>query len=189
MRGFNSRPGLNNGTHIAKALRCLFLYNIHMKSRRWNEQDMISAIKQSRSYRQVLLMLKLKPAGGNYVQVKKYISMNDISISHFTHQGWNKGITTGERPRIALSDILVLNSGYQSYKLRNRLFRSGLKNPKCEECGWSKKSEDGRTPVELDHINGNSRDNRIENLRILCPNCHSLKPTHRGRNIQKKSGW
>ncbi|MGB4076287.1 MAG: HNH endonuclease [Minisyncoccia bacterium] len=37
-------------------------------------------------------------------------------------------------------------------------------------------------PVELDHVNGDRHDNRIENLRILCPNCHSLKPTHRGRN-------
>ncbi|KKQ13143.1 MAG: hypothetical protein US27_C0015G0001, partial [Candidatus Moranbacteria bacterium GW2011_GWF1_36_78] len=53
-------------------------------------------------------------------------------------------------------------------------------------CGWHKVSKDGRLPLELDHINGDSKDNRIKNLRVLCPNCHSLKPTHRGRNIKKK---
>ncbi len=59
-----------------------------------------------------------------------------------------------------------------------------LKKPECEECGWAKRSEDGRIPLELDHINGDSHDNRLENLRILCPNCRSLEPTHRGMNIK-----
>lgn len=58
----------------------------------------------------------------------------------------------------------------------------------CEDCGWAKSSEDGRIPVELDHINGDRHDNRLENLRILCPNCHSLRLTHRGKNIQKRPG-
>lgn len=47
-------------------------------------------------------------------------------------------------------------------------------------------SEDGRIPLELDHINGDRHDNRLENLRVLCPNCHSLKPTHRGLNRSKR---
>ncbi len=49
-------------------------------------------------------------------------------------------------------------------------------------CGWNKTTKDGRLPLELDHINGDSRDNRLTNLQILCPNCHSLQPTHRGLN-------
>lgn len=79
----------------------------------------------------------------------------------------------------------MIDSDYQSFKLKSRLFSEKLKIPCCEECGWAKKSEDGRIPLELDHINGNRRDNRLENLRILCPNCHSLKPTHRGLNKKK----
>ena len=54
-------------------------------------------------------------------------------------------------------------------------------------CGWAKISIDGRIPLELDQINGNRHDNRLENLRILCPNCHSLQITHRGMNIKSKS--
>ena len=69
--------------------------------------------------------------------------------------------------------------------LKKRLFLANLKPKNCEICGWAKVTEDGYLPLELDHINGNSKDNRLENLRVLCPNCHSLKPTHRGRNIRK----
>jgi 5-methylcytosine-specific restriction endonuclease McrA len=124
-------------------------------------------------------------AGGNYTQVNKYIKEYNINTNHFTGQAWNKGNRGNGKPRIELKDILKKNNYFQSYKLKKRLFAAKLKPQHCEECGWNRKTKDGRMPLELDHINGDSRDNRIENLRILCPNCHSLKPTHRGRNIKK----
>lgn len=133
----------------------------------------------------MLHLLKLKEAGGNYFQIRKYIQEYNIDTSHFTGMGWNKGMRGIGKPQIPLEMILVSESSYQSYKLKNRLFKVGLKSRFCEECGWSKKSDDGRIPLELDHINGDSRDNRLENLRVLCPNCHSLKPTHRRRKDSK----
>lgn len=87
---------------------------------------------------------------------------------------------TSTRPM--LSSLLTENSSVQSYKLKKRLFEEGVKEAECELCGWAEVSSDGRVPVELDHINGVHSDNRLENLRILCPNCHSLQPTHRGKN-------
>ena len=90
------------------------------------------------------------------------------------------------KPKTDLNKILIQNSTFQSYKLKNRLFREGLKENKCEICGWAEKSEDGRIPLELDHVNGDHSDNRLENLRILCPNCHSLQKTHRGKNIKAR---
>ena len=144
------------------------------------------AVKKSSSVRQVLMKIGLKLAGGNYAQIKKYIKIYKIDNKHFTGRGWCKGLKGIGKPRIELRDILVKDSTFQSYKLRNRLFKEGFKLRHCEECGWHKKSPDGRMPLELDHINGDSTDNRLKNLRILCPNCHSLKPTHRGRNRKNK---
>jgi hypothetical protein len=160
---------------------------IFEKKKGWTKEDLIKAVQKSKSIRQVLVKLNLRLAGGNYSQIKKYLDYYKIDSSHFTGQGWNKGMKGIGKPRIELTDILKKDNYFQSYKLKKRLFKAGLKKPFCEECGWHKKSDDGRTPLELDHINGDSRDNRIENLRILCPNCHSLKPTHRGRNMKKRS--
>ncbi len=87
-----------------------------------------------------------------------------------------------------MEKLLVKGGTFQSFKLKKRLFREGLKEEKCELCGWAEKSEDGRIPVELDHINGDRYDNRLQNLRILCPNCHSLQPTHRGKNQRRRGG-
>lgn len=153
-----------------------------MKKRSWTEEQLKSAVVNSFSYRQVLNKLNLREAGGNYDQVKKYIKEYQLDATHFKGKGWNGGSKNFRRPQIPLKDILVGKSNYQSFKLKNRLFAVGLKLPYCEECGWAERSEDGRIPLELDHINGDRHDNRIGNLRVLCPNCHSLKPTHRGRN-------
>ncbi|MDP3778928.1 MAG: HNH endonuclease signature motif containing protein [bacterium] len=156
------------------------------KKRTWSEENLRLAVAKSTSLRQVLHLLGLREAGGNYTQIKKYISEYQIDSAHFTGKIWSKGKKVGGKPRIPLEDILVSHSYYQSYKLKKRLFDVKLKPAHCEECGWAKEA-DGRLPLELDHINGNSRDNRLENLRVLCPNCHSLKPTHRGRNRKKSN--
>lgn len=156
-----------------------------MRRRRWTRKQLKQAVKESSSLRQVIAKLGLIEAGGNYAQVRKYIEEYKFDSSHFRGRGWNKGKIFGIRPLIPTRSILVTNSDFQSYKLKLRLFAEGLKLPTCELCGWNRTAPDGRLPLELDHINGNRRDNRLENLRILCPNCHSLQPTHRGRNMLK----
>ena len=159
-----------------------------MRSKRWTAKQLVNAVRTSSSIRQVIIRLNLIPAGGNYVHISREIKRLKLNTAHFTGKLWNKGLRVPRAPLIALNDILVADNGFQSFKLKKRLFAAGLKKQNCELCGWSKQSADGRVPLELDHINGNRRDNRIENLRVLCPNCHSLQPTHRGRNIRRRGG-
>jgi hypothetical protein len=150
--------------------------------RSWTDQQLAVAVISARSYRQVLIQLKLIPAGGNYQQIKDSILRLGITTEHFTGEGWRKDLKFPDTPKADLQSLLVLGSQVQSFKLKRRLYEVGLKAPQCEICSWAERSIDGRIPVELDHINGNRYDNRIENLRVLCPNCHSLQTTHRGRN-------
>jgi HNH endonuclease len=159
------------------------------RKRTWTEKQLREAVATSASMRSVLIKLGLIPAGGNYQHVAKTIKDLKIDTTHFTGMGWRSGRTFDFIPQRALKDILTIDSDFQSFKLKKRLFLEGLKSPCCEMCGWAEMSKDGRIPVELDHINGVHTDNRIENLRILCPNCHSLQPTHRGRNQKKPPGW
>jgi len=163
-------------------------YNLTMPhQRKWTEHALRDAAKTSRSIREVLGKLGLRQAGGNYAQMQRYINQYSIDISHFKGRGWNRGLNITCNPGRPLRDILKKGVDYQSFKLKRRLFREKLKPQECEECGWAKTTPEGYLPLELDHINGDRFDNRIENLRILCPNCHSLKPTHRGRNVQKRN--
>lgn len=84
--------------------------------------------------------------------------------------------------KISLDEILMgKHPSYQSNKLRIRLLSEGVKDSKCECCGlstWLGKN----IPLELDHIDGNCYNHIIENLRILCPNCHAQTETYRGKN-------
>jgi 5-methylcytosine-specific restriction endonuclease McrA len=156
--------------------------------RTWTNDQLEIAVRESTNYRVVLKRLNLRPAGGNYRQLKKYIRELRLATEHFMVRPWNYGLKAPRSARRTLEDLLTINSDCGTNKLKKKLFAAELKSPHCEECGWARISNDGRLPLELDHINGDPRDNRLENLRVLCPNCHSLKPTHRGCNRRRRPG-
>lgn len=154
--------------------------------RRWTEAELVCAVKESSSIRQVIYKLGLIPAGGNYSQIYKYVNELNIDTSHLTGKAWNKGMRgVYFHPIIPLNEILVRDKIFPSYQLKKRLFVAQLKKQECEQCGWAERSKDGRLPLELHHINGDKTDNRLLNLIVLCPNCHSLQPNYRGRKKQK----
>lgn len=146
--------------------------------------DLRKAVSTSHSISETLAKLGIIPAGGNYKTIKRKIKQLCLDTSHFTGKGHLKGKTHTWTIKIKLKDILVENSNYQSNKLRKRLLEEGMKEHRCENC-QNETWLGAPIPLELDHINGINTDNRIENLKLLCPNCHALTPTYRGKN--KKS--
>ena len=145
----------------------------------YTEEQLRKAVEESTSIRQVLDKLNIVPAGGNYQTTNRRIEKLDIDTSHFKGQAWNKGRKIG--PRRSIQEYLKENRPCVSHRLKQRLILEGIKRAECECCGiteWNGKE----APLELDHINGNHDDNRLENLRILCPNCHAQTDTYRGKN-------
>lgn len=149
--------------------------------RSWTSEQLAKAITNAKNKAEVLRLLGLKPAGGNYAQLNKYIKEYKLDIAHFVGQAWAKGKTFKNRRKLKY-DIFVENSQYtNTNSLRLKLLKYGLKEAKCSSClGTEWLGEP--IPLELDHINGVRTDNKLENLRILCPNCHARTSTYRGRN-------
>lgn len=154
-----------------------------MASKRYTEEQFIEAVKVSKSYSDVCRHIGISPKGGNLNTVKNKIIELNLDMSHFTGARWNKGLVAGEHPSIKkkdISEILIENSGWSSHNIKNRLLKEGIKEHKCEVCGnteWM-----GRPiPLELHHINGIHTDNRLENLQILCPNCHAQTNNYSGK--------
>lgn len=154
-----------------------------MKFRKYSKEQLIDAVKTSNCLAQTLSKLGVSPAGGNYDVIKKYIKNLNLDITHFRDgRGWSFGLKFPERKRPL--EIYLSNQKYiSSNPLKNRLFDENVFERKCYKCNFSIWMGEP-IPLELDHINGNSQDNRLENLRILCPTCHAQTPTYRGKNIQ-----
>ncbi|MEN3332591.1 MAG: hypothetical protein V7641_1956 [Blastocatellia bacterium] len=152
--------------------------------RRYTDDELIKAVQTSVSIRQVLSKLGLVEAGGNYAIISRRIQSLKVNTSHFTGKGWRGGSRTAVVSAKPISEILQKGVVYQSFKLKRRLFLEGLKAQRCERC-FGREWLGQPIPLELDHINGDPTDNRIENLRILCPNCHALTETYRGKKLAK----
>lgn len=147
--------------------------------RTWSDDDLIKSVKENTCISDVLRSLNIVPKGGNLQTVNKYIKELNLDCSHFVNPRIGR-----PRPqrRYSLEEILIENSTYSSSSdLKKRLVREGVLQHKCYSCNRSTWL-DGCIPLELEHINGVRDDNRIENLTLLCPNCHALTSTYRGKN-------
>ena len=140
------------------------------------EKELRLAVAKSISIRNVARELGMNP--DNIKPIKRCIIKYGISTSHFTGKLWNKGRTLLKEEDIACKKR-------RNKQIKSFLFKSGRKEYKCDKCGISKWfGEDIK--LEIHHIDGDKNNNLIDNLQILCPNCHSQTDNFRGRNIKKK---
>lgn len=149
----------------------------------YTEEKLRDAVKIADSYADVLRFLGVPTAGGNHATVKKHIQKHSLDISHWTHKANQKQNPGGKRS--SLEELLVEGRHHQSGHLKRKLIAAQILKDGCAICGLNQWLGN-RICLHLDHINGKPDDNRIQNLRILCPNCHSQTDTYCGRN--KRSG-
>jgi 5-methylcytosine-specific restriction endonuclease McrA len=147
---------------------------------RYSETELRAAVASSRTLTEVLQKFDLRSAGGNQAQLKKYLERWQISTEHFDPNA----VRTAKlrHSPVRLAEVLVEHSSFSRSSLKHRLYAEGLKRPECEICGQSEMWLGHRISLILDHVNGVPDDNRLENLRIACPNCNAAFETHCARN-------
>ena len=178
-KGFKS--SLPSGS-VRKALEHMF---VARGGPRYSEREAREAIAASLSWTEALRRLGMCASGGSHLILKKYVALWGVPTDHFDPYASLRG--SGKKSRRPLDEILVEHSSFSRSRLKERLYEEGLKRPICEMCGQGELWRGRLMGMILDHINGVSDDHRLENLRIVCPNCAATLDTHcaRGRLINR----
>ncbi|MDO8641463.1 MAG: hypothetical protein Q7R33_07990 [Nitrosarchaeum sp.] len=148
------------------------------------EDELKEAVINSVCFQDLFKHFNLAGSGHHYRILHRLIKKFDISNSHFTGSGWNRGRHVKCGQVLSLDTILVENSTYTSTnRLRKRLIHENIFEARCCNCKlteWMGR----KIPLELEHKNGIKNDHRKENLELRCPNCHALTRFYRGRNMK-----
>ena len=186
----NLAPRGGNSESVWNRIRSLGLPSDHFTRHHRNSSPVYAVpddvlrqlVASNPSKAAVLRALGLDYTSPNIRALKRVIETLRLDVSHHLGAGWRKGSKKPVRPATPLAELLVRGRPCPTKNLKRRLLAEGVKEHRCENCRatrWFGKP----LAIELHHVNGDRQDNRLENLQLLCPNCHSLTDTYRGRNI------
>ncbi len=139
-----------------------------------------SLVLKSESYTEILRFFGKENKGGNFRTLKARIAEENISTCHIDSTRKERFFNNQARA-IPLKEVMVRDSGYSRGALKARLLKEGILINKCSLCDLKAVWHGLPLVFVLDHINGESRDHRRSNLRLLCPNCNSQQTTFAGR--------
>ena len=160
------------------------MYKKYLTMKKIDKKTFENIVKECYTIADVCRKIGWQPRGGNYKAIHRYIDEYNVDTSHFTSQRTNLGNILNKDKEKKAEYYLKEKSYVRLSDLKWKLFSEGLKEYKCEKCGctsWNGK----QISLQLHHVNGNPADNRLENLQILCPNCHSQTDNYCGRNVPK----
>ncbi|MFE2556898.1 HNH endonuclease signature motif containing protein [Streptomyces sp. NPDC059352] len=151
---------------------------------RWTREVLAQAVAASTNMCEVLRQLGVEVVGGQHTHISRRIKAYGIDTSHFTPSVRTENMRFNQRRRTA-EEILVENGSTHAQRIPGQRLRRAIQElgheERCALCGIEAMWLGDPLPLEVDHIDGNWRNNRIENLRLLCPNCHSTTDSYRGR--------
>ncbi len=152
-----------------------------------SKEQLESIILKSSSYSEILRKLNIFSQGSNINTLKRRIEYENIDATHIKKGlNSNKGRKFGpNKNKIPNNKLFVENSNTVRSVIRLRLMQESIIPYSCSDCGLLPTWNGKPISMVLDHINGVPNDNRLENLRFLCPNCNSQTETFAGRNIKR----
>ena len=176
-----STHAISINENVSQTTIVYWLKKFGLKTRGWSNIDkneLIDAVRDSKSYYEVFLKLHRASTSGNYKLLKRLIIKFNIDASHFLNRS-ELSKRTHLQKEIAIEDILVADSNTSRGTVKKIILKNKLLEYKCSECGQDEWWYGKKMTLILDHKNGIRNDHRLENLRFVCPNCNSQLSTSR----------